>query len=323
MFSLNDIITYIVYIYMIVYAKRILFWLYNILFRVRKDFITLYGTDSWVLVTGASDGIGKAFCEELAKTGFNIILVARNLEKLNRVAGELQLLNPKIKTKVLVFDFSKKTEISDYIVSFIDGLYDFDISIIINNVGTGYPNKFNDISLTETEDTINLNIIPQSYLMKLFLPILKERKNKRSAIINVSSYGGQFPLPYYSLYSASKVYADFLSRGVGEEEKYSGIDMLSVKPFEVASILSGHETYDGFFVISPTACAKGSLDALGYETWTAGGWAHQIQVGICDWAFSVAPECLAFWIQSMINQGLIDMHRNNKDKYVSKGLKQN
>ena len=54
--------------------------------------IERYGNRSWALVTGATDGIGKAFCEELALIGFNIILVARNPEKLNKVTKEIQNL---------------------------------------------------------------------------------------------------------------------------------------------------------------------------------------------------------------------------------------
>jgi len=316
MFSLYEIITYIVYLYLLNLAWKLLYWFYSALLRPRKDFINLYGKDSWVLVTGASDGIGKAFCEELAKTGFNIILVARNLDKLNKVADSLKVLNPKINTKVVVFDFSKKTSLQDYNSTFVDGLKDLDISFLINNVGTGYPNKFVDVSLNEVEDVINLNIIPQTFLMKLFQSNLKARKG-RSAIINVSSYGGQFPLPYYSLYSATKVYSDFLSRGVGYEDKEK-IDYLCVKPFEVASILSGHATYDGFFVISPTACATGSLNCLGYETWTAGGWTHQIQVAICDFAIALVPEWFSFWVQSLINKSLIELHKSNKEKEKTK-----
>lgn len=59
-----------------------------------------------MLVTGASDGIGLSYCQEFAKMGFNIVLMGRNLEKLNRVEEKLRALNQTILTKSVVFDFS-------------------------------------------------------------------------------------------------------------------------------------------------------------------------------------------------------------------------
>ena len=72
-----------------------------------------YGENLWAVVTGASDGIGKAMAMELASRGFNILLIARNIHKLNDVA---QLIQDQYKkqTKVIVFDFSKDTSIEGY-----------------------------------------------------------------------------------------------------------------------------------------------------------------------------------------------------------------
>ena len=65
---------YISLFVMIFFAKRILSFIYSSFFRKRKNLIAEYGDKTWALATGGSDGIGKAFCEELARTGFNIII---------------------------------------------------------------------------------------------------------------------------------------------------------------------------------------------------------------------------------------------------------
>jgi hypothetical protein len=62
---------------------------------------------SWALVTGASDGIGLATCKELAKRGFNIILLARNAEKLQKTADDVKKSAPAVLTKIIVQDLSK------------------------------------------------------------------------------------------------------------------------------------------------------------------------------------------------------------------------
>lgn len=94
---------------------KIILKLYNTFYLFYKHFIrkghnlkARYGKDSWVIVTGATDGIGKGLCEEFAKTGFNIILVSRTLSKLNDVANELKKINSSIKTHVVPFDFSER-----------------------------------------------------------------------------------------------------------------------------------------------------------------------------------------------------------------------
>lgn len=69
-----------------------------------------YGENSWAVVTGSTDGIGKACAKHLARQGFNIVLVSRNLEKLNVVAKELQeigkLSKKEVKTRVIVLDMT-------------------------------------------------------------------------------------------------------------------------------------------------------------------------------------------------------------------------
>ena len=116
--SFFEILIYIFYFYFICLSLKILHWIYKILLRPRKDLLNRYGNKSWALITGASDGIGKGFCEELARIGFNLILVARNESKLNTLAKDLIKINKDIETKVITFDFSTNTSFKDYANTF-------------------------------------------------------------------------------------------------------------------------------------------------------------------------------------------------------------
>ena len=76
--------------------------------RPAKNLLRTYGQPgSWAIVTGASDGIGKAFCQSLAQRGFNICFIARNPEKLETARKEIQGKYPKILTEIVVADFSQ------------------------------------------------------------------------------------------------------------------------------------------------------------------------------------------------------------------------
>jgi len=100
------------------------------------NLLARYG-GGWALVTGASDGIGKAYCQELARSGFSIILMARSKDKLDEVAAEISQ-QYKVQTKVIVYDFSKlgTQDSAEELKNLLESeTKDMDISILVNNVG--------------------------------------------------------------------------------------------------------------------------------------------------------------------------------------------
>jgi len=85
------------------------------------------------LVTGASDGIRKTFCEELARERLNIILIARDKIKLENVVQILKKIKPSIKTEIIVQDFTNAAK-SGFFGEILSDIEDFDISLLTNNV---------------------------------------------------------------------------------------------------------------------------------------------------------------------------------------------
>ena len=156
------------------------------------------------LITGASSGIGRDMARELSKRGYELILVARDLDKLNEVKEEL-----KTKTEVVGMDIS--------IVDNCKKLHEEhkDIDILINNAGFGDCGYFTKTNLEKEIAMINTNIVAYHTLTKLYLQDMKE-KNK-GIILNVASIAGYMPGPLMATYYATKNYVVRLSEALREE----------------------------------------------------------------------------------------------------------
>ncbi|XP_026508674.1 inactive hydroxysteroid dehydrogenase-like protein 1 isoform X2 [Terrapene carolina triunguis] len=165
----------------------------------RADFVKQYGR--WAVVTGSTAGIGKAYAEELASRGINIILISRSKEKLEAVAKDITETY-KVETAVIVADFSKGREIYS---SIKEALRDKDIGILVNNVGVfyTYPEYFTRLSEDKLWEIVNVNIAAANMMVHIVLPGMVQRK--RGAIVNVSSGSCCKPTPQMAAYSASKL----------------------------------------------------------------------------------------------------------------------
>jgi 17beta-estradiol 17-dehydrogenase / very-long-chain 3-oxoacyl-CoA reductase len=103
---------------------------------------------------------------------------------------------------------------------------DLDISIIVNNVGTMYVGDFEAVPDDKIREMTIVNCLPVVMITKVFINKLLNR-NKKSAVINLSSAAASGPFPYYSAYSATKIFDDYFSQSVGYELK-DKIDFLSL-----------------------------------------------------------------------------------------------
>ena len=103
-----------------------------------------YGKGSWALITGASDGLGKQYALELAREGFNIVLMGRNVQKTAAASKEIRIAT-NVETKMLIFDFAKleTEEAAMELKSLLDQL-DVDISILANNCGVLHFGRLGD-----------------------------------------------------------------------------------------------------------------------------------------------------------------------------------
>lgn len=116
-------------------ALWLLRFVYQNFLRRRVNLVRKYGSNSWVVVTGASDGIGKQIALKLGHMGFNIVLIARNKEKLQKVQEELMCVRGGLKSEIVVCDFKDCWDDAKFFDRIMERVSSLDISMLVNNVG--------------------------------------------------------------------------------------------------------------------------------------------------------------------------------------------
>ena len=160
------------------------------------------------LVTGASSGIGRDMARYLSSKGYDLILIARDEQKLKELQREL-----KTKTQVYSVDLSKRENVFDLYKK----IEKENIDILINDAGFGVFGEFWNTDLDKEINLIETNITALHILTKLILKKMKEKDE--GYILNVSSVASFAPGPLMAAYYASKAYVTYLSRAISKELK--------------------------------------------------------------------------------------------------------
>ncbi|XP_006005871.1 inactive hydroxysteroid dehydrogenase-like protein 1 [Latimeria chalumnae] len=255
----------------------------------RTDLVRQYG--GWAIVTDATDEVGRAYAEELASRGLNIILISRSKEKLESVAVDIAKTY-KIKTVAIEVNFSNGRQIYQ---SINEVLQDKEIGILINNVNVTYdsPQYFTQVSEEKLWDIINVNVTAAVMMVHMVLPGMVDRK--KGAIVNISSGSCCKPSPQLSAYSASKAYLDHFSRALHYEYASKGIFIQSLVSFYVGTNSTAFSRR--WLVPSPKVYAHYAVLTLGLSNRTAGYWSHSIQFLLAQYM----PEWLWVWGCNLLN----------------------
>jgi len=233
------------------------------------------------VVTGATDGIGKAYCEHLAKEGINILLISRTLEKLQNVAKELED-KFKVKTDVFAADFTK-TDIYEKITEHVKNM---DIGILVNNVGMSseYPDYFlsDQMPAKFCQDLINCNNVSLVMMTRIIAPGMVNRR--RGAIMNISSLSASGPMPLMTLYAASKAFVTHFSKTITHELHGTGVIVQTVIPGYVATNMSKIRRAS-YGAPTPATFVGHALDMFGVESTTFPHLPH----AVIDWFMRLVP----------------------------------
>ena len=246
---------------------KVIYSCYKYTLRPSKDLKKRYG-DGWAIITGASDGIGKAYAFELARRGFKVGLIARNKEKLDAVAEEIKKTY-NTETKCVVFDFNVFYT-DEVIVKLKEELEVFDkVSLLINNVGVFYGGLFHQMLDKDVQASLNVNVYSLVFITKILIPKMLENE-KRSGIINVGSGTTRFIYSNYSVYTGTKAFVTQFSLCLNQDY-HDKLDIMVATFWQTRTNMNA-----GIAVFSstPEPCAKHTLDTLGWESHTFGDFRH-------------------------------------------------
>jgi short-subunit dehydrogenase len=246
--------------------------------------------DLRALVTGASSGIGAAFARSLRARGERVVLVARRADRLRSLAGEL---GGEPGALVLPLDLagpgsaeSLRTDIERRGIA---------VDCLVNCAGLGHTAPFEAQRPEAIRAMLDVNVRALVELTRAFLPDMKARG--RGRIVNVASNAAFQPVPYLTVYAATKAFALSFTEGLAEELRGSGVQVQALCPGITATeFLEVAETHRGLLVtrmpmMTPEAVVRASLEGLDRgRIRVVAGWPNRILGFVVQ---RVAPRGLA------------------------------
>jgi len=229
---------------------------------------------SWALVTGATSGIGESFTRLLAENNYNIVLVARDLPRLQERAQGLQE-KFKAETHIIQSDLSTDagcTAVEEYIAN-------NQVDVLINNAGFGLNKAFTMSALDAEQEMFDVLVRTPMRLMHVALPLMKERN--KGVVINVSSVAGFIA---GGTYSASKSYLTVLSESLHTELAGTNIKISALCPgftrteFHQRGRMSMKGLPSFMWLDSDKLVAKAWSDALKGAAVSIPGWQYRLLV---------------------------------------------
>jgi uncharacterized protein len=220
-------------------------------------------TFSRALVTGASSGIGEALARELAARRVDLVLVARSADRLSALAGELGSEHG-VDVELLPADLTDDEQLTT-VEDRLRGAA-APIDLLVNNAGVGQVGDFADLDVAGAQQQVELNIIAPLRLTHAALPGLRER---RGAVLNVSSIGANQPVPRMATYAATKAFLTSWSEALFEELRGSGVHVTVLAPgftrtnfVDAADAGSEASRIPSFIWSDPTDVARAGLHGV-------------------------------------------------------------
>lgn len=259
---------------------------------------------SWSIITGATDGIGKAFAEEMARKGINVLLISRTQSKLENTMAEIQKKYPNIQVRILAIDFCTFDAGAREKVS--DAIQKLDVGVLINNVGASYPYPmyFHELEDEIVDRLINVNINSTCWMTRLVVPGMVNRG--RGSIVNISSISSRNSCPLLTVYSATKAFIDLFSQSLDAELKSKGIRVQAQCPAFITTKLSKIRK-SSLTVPKPKQYVRYAVAAIGHESLGSPYWSHKFML----WAMSYVP-------QSILESNLLGMHLKIRKRALKK-----
>ncbi|GMH86356.1 hypothetical protein TrVE_jg7863 [Triparma verrucosa] len=286
------------------FSLKVLSNFYKYFLRPSKNLKKL---GEWAVVTGATDGIGKAYAFKLAKKGLNVVLISRTEAKLNAVKEEIEEKYPSVQVKVVVCDYS---DFSAKLRTKVEkAVKDLDVGVLVNNVGVSYqfPKYFSELTEEEVAGLMEMNVNSTTWMTHMILPGMMERK--RGSIVNIASAAGCHTMPLLAQYSAAKGYIAMFSRGLACECAKNNVTVSCQVPFYVATKLAKMRA--AFTVPTPNQFADMAVRWIGHSDVVVHPfWLHAIM----GWFIQSIPTALA-------DGQMLSMHASIRKRGLKKQAK--
>lgn len=259
------------------------------------------------IVTGATDGIGKAYALELAKRGLDVVLVSRTQARLDTVQKEISdAVGGKVAVSTHAMDLTKVTdEALAKFQALVDGK---DVGILVNNAGMSldHPDYLETVSAEYYRDLVHINCYAPTVLTSAVLPGMKARR--RGVVVNLGSANGVLPsVALLSVYAGSKSYVNQFSRSMDEELKDFNVRVHDQCPFFVTTKISKIRK-PRLDAPTPKAWARAAVKQIGYETDRTPYWSHGLMLMLIK---SVGP----VWA---VNAFVTSLHKGMRKRFYKK-----
>jgi len=293
-------------------VRKVFPWIYENFIgpQLQGNDLKLKKYGKWAVVTGASDGIGKAYAQQLAKNGLNVVLVSRTLSKLEAVAKEIES-EYKVETRVIDVDFKGG---KDIYVKIENNIQDLEVGILVNNVGISYDSPEYFLSIPNRDqiliDLIDCNIHSVLNMTKMILPQMVERGT--GAIINISSLSALTPTPLITVYAATKAFVHKFSDDLDTEYNKNGIIVQSVLPGPVATNMTKMKK-SSWMAPFPNVYAEAALRKLGIAKQTTGYYPHAL--------LKMGSDTVEFFSHSFVRSTAVKIMKNIAKRQQAKRVK--
>uniref|UniRef100_A0A0N5AL76 Estradiol 17-beta-dehydrogenase 12 n=1 Tax=Syphacia muris TaxID=451379 RepID=A0A0N5AL76_9BILA len=261
----------------------LLVWLkktYNVIypyFIAKPLYLLSLAGGKWAVITGSTDGIGKAYAFELARRGFKILLISRSQQKLDDVKKAIEE-ETKVEVRTIAFDFFC-SDVELYQEKIISKITELDVGVLVNNVGVAYeyPDALHMVQggIKHLAMVNVVNTLPTTLLSTAVLPQMVERNS--GIIVNVASGASFHKMCMWGAYSASKKYVAWLTGIMQKEYARTNIVIQLVCPLLVATKMARVKN-TSFFIPSAEDYVKSAVNTIGIQSETNGYFSHQIQV---------------------------------------------
>lgn len=247
----------------------------------------------WAVVTGASDGIGRAFAHELAAVGLNLVLVARHEQRLTALADQVQ-------TRFGVQCHAVPTDLSDLRATerLIESTQGLDVGLLVAAAGFGSAGPLLTLDLGNETEMVDVNCT--SVLLQCWHFGGRFKARGRGGVVLLSSVMAFHGTPLSANYAATKAYVQSLAEGLRHEWVGHGVDVIACAPGPISTGFARRARMRMGRTMPPTIVARQTLAALGRRGTVRPGWLSKL----LGWSLATAPRALRVAIMGRIMSGM-------------------